>query len=296
MESNKENSKANKGIVVLLVIIVMVLAAVLGILFSKLKDQQKETIEIQEVLEGQKQRLESELIVLQADFGKLETNNDSLRTLASEQQDRITRLLAINADNAFKIRTYQKELETLRTILVDLYYRVDSLNQMNIALVRDKEILSKNLAAERTQTARLTETTQQLSSTVQRAQVLSVADIKTIGLNNKGSETPRVRNIHKLQTSFTIRENAVAAAGEKIFYLVIIQPDKKAMTNRNNAFFTTQEGDYIFYTDKRTIDYNNVDIEARIFSDNNDRLTEGRYDVRIYCEGYLVGSSSFVLR
>jgi len=50
MESNKENSKANKGVVVLLVIVIMVLAAVLGILFSKMKDQQKESIEIQEVL------------------------------------------------------------------------------------------------------------------------------------------------------------------------------------------------------------------------------------------------------
>jgi len=298
MESNKEvsKSKTNKGIVVLLVIIIMVLGAVLGVLFSRLKDQEREKIEIQEVLEGQKQRLEDELIALQVDFGKLETNNDSLKTLASSQQERITRLLAINADNAFKIRTYQKELETLRTILVDLYYRVDSINQLAERLKKEKDVLSRDLAAERSQTARLTETTQQLTTTVQRAQILSVADIKTIGLNNKGNETPRVRNVDKLQTSFTVRENSVAAAGDRIFYLVIIKPDKKAMTNKNNAYFTTHEGEEIVYTDRRTIEYNNVDLEARIFSDNQGRLTEGRYDVRIYCDGYLVGSSKFELR
>jgi len=296
MESNKESSKTNKGVVVLLVIIVMALAAVLGVLYSKMKDQEKEKVEIQEVLEGQKQRLENELLSLQSDFGKLETNNDSLKTLATEQQDRITRLLAINADNAFKIRTYQKELETLRTILVDLYYRVDSLHQMNVALSREKEEIARNLRAEQTQTRRLTEEREQLTSTVQRALVLSVSDIKTIGLNSKGSETPRVRNIDKLQTSFMIRENAVATAGERIFYLVIIKPDKRPLTNPHNAYFTTHEGVDIVFTDRRTIDYNNVDLEARIFSDNNGRLTEGRYDVRIYCDGYLVGSSSFVLR
>ena len=296
---NQETGKANKGIVVLLVIIILVLGAVVGVMFSKLSDQEKKKIEVQEALEDQKaikKILEDDLIDLQEKFGSLQTNNDSLKTLASEQQERISKLLAIQADNAYKIRTYQKELETLRTILKDLYYRVDSLNQQNIALKKEKDDLSKNLQAERVQTARLTEERQHLTTTVQKAQVLSVADIQTIGLNNKGKDTPRARNIDKLKTCFTVRENLVTAAGERVFYLVIINPAKKSLTNKNNDFFTMQEGNEIVYTDKRTMDYENKDIEVCIFSDNNGRLTDGKYEVRIYCEGYLVGTSTFVLK
>jgi len=303
MDNNKEKSKTNKGVLVLLIIVIMALGVFLVILYTKLNDQKKEnddqkkeSAQVQEFLEEQKQKLHDELVDLHEDFGKLETTNDSLKTLASSQQEHITKLLAERGNYIYEIRRYQKELETLRGVLVDLYYRVDSLNQLNIALTRDKEALNKNLDAERRETRRLTEEREQLTTTVQRARVLSVSDIKTIGLNNKGSETPRVRNIDKLQTSFTIRENPSAEPGERIFYLVIIKPDRTSLSNRSNAFFETHDGNHINYADKRTIDYNNVDIEARIFCDNNGRLTAGRYDLRIYCEGYLVGSSSFELR
>ena len=299
MESNKETGKANKGIVVLLVIIVLALGAAVGVMFSKLSDREKDRVKMQEALEDQqaiKKILEDDLVDLQYQFGSLQTNNDSLKTLASEQQERISKLLAMQADNAYKIKTYQKELETLRTILKDLYYRVDSLNQLNIALKEERDEFSRNLQVERTHTARLTEERQQLTTTVQKAQVLSAADINTTGLTNKGKDTPRARNVDKLKTCFIVRENLVAAAGERVFYLAIINPAKKALTNKNNDLFTTQEGNEIVYTDKRTIDYENKDIEVCIFSENNGRLTDGKYEVRIYCEGYLVGTSTFVLK
>jgi len=292
----REKSKASKGIVILLVIIVLVLGAAVGVMLSKLNDQKKESAEVQEVLERQKDALEDDLTDLQDQFGNLQTNNDSLKNLASEQQERITKLLTIQADNVQKIRTYQKELETLRGVLRGLIIQVDSLNQSNQALRAERTELSRNLAAERAQSTRLTEEGKRLSSTVQKAQILSVSDIKTVGLNNRSRENERVRNIENLKTCFTVRENQIAAAGERVFYLVIIKPDKKVLTNKANDTFPTQEGVEIVYTDRRFMDYENKDIEFCIYTQNNDRLTAGNYEVRVYCEGYLIGNSTFVLK
>jgi len=291
-----EKTKTSKGILVLLVIIVLVLGAAVGVMLSKLNDQKKEAAEVQEVLEGQKRVLENDLIDLQEQFGALQTNSDSLKHLASEQQERITKLLAIQADNSQKIRTYQKELETLRGVLRGLIIQVDSLQQSNVALRGEKTELARNLAAERAQSSRLSEDRERLTSTVQKAQILSVSDIQTTGLNARNSATERVRNIDKLKTCFTVRENQIATAGERAFYLVIIKPDKKVLTNRTNDIFTTQEGGEIVYTDRRFMDYENKDIEVCIFTDNNNRLTAGNYEVKVYCDGYLVGTSSFVLK
>jgi predicted RND superfamily exporter protein len=298
MESNNkpEKSKTNKGIVVLLVIIVMVLSAAVGIMLSMMNDLKTDAAEREEILEIQKKGLEDDLTNLHDQFGALQTNNDSLKTLASEQQDRITKLLAIQADNTFKIRQFQRELETLRGVLRSYINQVDSLNQSNIALRTERTELRRNLATERSQTARLTEDRERLTTTVQLAQILSAADIQTVGLNNRNRETDRVRNIEKLKTCFTVRENPVANAGERIFYIVITKPDRKVLPNRNNETFTMQEGAVAIYTDRRTIEYNNKDIEVCIFTDNNDRLTEGNYEVKIYCDGYMVGISNFVLR
>jgi len=296
---DQDKSKTNKGIVILLVIIVLVLSATVGILFSKLGDKKEEiqkAADIQEILESQKNSLEEDLTDLQYQFGSLQTNNDSLKTLASEQQEKITKLLAIQADNTYKIKTYQKELETLRGVLKSLIVQVDSLNTRNLALRAENTELSRNLAQERAQSSRLTEDKQKLTFTVQKAQILSASDVVTTGLNNRSRETDRVRNIEKLKTCFTVRENTVASASERILYLVIIKPDKKVLTNKTNDTFPTQEGDDIVYTAKRTIEYENKDIEPCIFSDNEGRLTAGNYEARLYCDGYLIGSSTFVLK
>jgi chromosome segregation ATPase len=292
----REKSKAGKGVIVLLVIIVLVLGASIGIMLSKLNDQKKEAAEVQEVLEGQKKILEDDLTDLQDQFGALQTNNDSLKNLASEQQLKITKLLTIQADNTQKIRTYQKELETLRGVLRSLIIQVDSLQQTNQALKNERTELTRNLAEERAQRNRLTEDKQKLTTTVQKAQILSVSDIKTIGLSNRNRETERVNNIDKLKTCFTVRENQIATAGERVFYLVIIKPDKKVLTNKANDIFSVQEGGEIVYTDRRFIDYENKDIEMCIFTDNDKRLTAGNYEAKVYCDGYLVGSSTFLLK
>ena len=294
-----EKTTTSKGVLVLLVIVIMVLSASIGIMLSRMNDlktDSAEKVEIMELLEIQKQSLENDLTDLQREFGSLQTNNDSLKTLASEQQERITKLLAVQADNAYKIRMYQKELETIRAVLKNVYVQIDSINQRNIALTKENNELAQNLKTERSQKDKLVEDKEKLTTTVQKAQILSAADIQTVGLNNKGKETPRVRNIEKLKTCFTVRENTVASAGEKVFYLVITKPDKKVLPSKNNEYFIMQEGAEIFYTDKRTIMYENADIEVCIFTDSNGRLAEGNYEVKIYCEGYLIGISTFILK
>ena len=293
---DKEKSKTNKGILILLVIVVMVLAAAVGIMLSKLSDQTKESVAVQEILEGQKKSLENDLTDLQDQFGALQTNNDSLKTLASVQQEKITKLLAIQADNASKIKMYQKELETLRGVLRSYIIQVDSLNQSNLALKAQNTDLERNLAAERAQSSRLTADKEKLTTTVQKAQILTASDILTTGLTNRSRETERVRNIEKLKTCFTVRENPVADAGERIFFLVIVKPDKKVLNNKAQDTFLTQEGGEIVYTDKRTIEYENKDIELCIYTDNDNRLTAGNYEAKLYCDGYSVGSSTFILK
>ena len=291
-----DQPKSNKGVLILLVIIVLVLGASVGIMLSKLNDQKKQSAEVQEILESQKQTLEEDLTDLQDQFGALQTNNDSLKTMANEQQEKITKLLAIQADNAYKIKMYQKELGTLREVLKSYIIQVDSLNQRNLTLTAEKTELTRNLAQERAQRERLSSDKDKLTTTVQKAQILSVGGVSVEGLNNRSKESFRVRNIEKLKTCFTVRENQVAAPGEKVFYLVIIKPDKKVLANKANDTFPVQDGGDLVYTAKRTIEYENKDIEACIFADNNGQLTAGSYEAKIYCDGYLLGTNTFELK
>ncbi len=294
--NDSKQNKSNKGVLILLVIIILVLGSGVGIMLSKLSDQKQDAAEVQNLLEEQKRSLEEDLTDLQDQFGSLRTNNDSLQQLAVTQQERITKLLAVQADNSYKIKMYQKELSTLREVLKSYIMQVDSLNTRNLALTAEKTELTKNLADERAQRERLSEDKQKLTSTVQKAQVVTVADIAVEGLNSRSKETQRVKTIDKLKACFTVRENPVATAGEKVFYLVIVKPDKKVLANKTNDTFSTQDGGSIVYTAKRTIEYENKDIEACIFADNNNQLIAGNYEIKVYGDGYLLGTSTFSLK
>jgi DNA repair exonuclease SbcCD ATPase subunit len=271
------------------------LAAVTAILIFKYLDLKKNSEETQGILEQQKIELEADLTNLQGEFGSLQTNNDSLQTLASTQQERIEKLLKVQADNVYKIKMYQKELKSLREVLRSYIVQVDSLDTHNKILREEKKVLSKSLSQEREQKNKLSEDKEKLTSTVQKAQILSIADIGVLGLNSRSKETPRVKNIEKLKTCFTVRENKVADAGERIFYIQIVKPDKKIMPNKSSDTFDTQDGATLVYTDKRTIEYENKDVEVCIYSDNNN-LIAGTYEVKVFCDGYLLGTFKFDLK
>ena len=101
-------------------------------------------------------------------------------------------MLAVQADNAYKIKMYQKELSTLRDVLKSYIVQVDSLNQRNLELSAEKTRLSRSLAQEREQRERLSVDKDKLTSTVQKALVLTVSDIAVLGLNNRSKETQQI--------------------------------------------------------------------------------------------------------
>ncbi|MDR1603065.1 MAG: hypothetical protein LBS42_11660 [Tannerella sp.] len=289
-------AKSPKGIFILLIIIILMLVAGVGILIFKYGDLKQVSADTQAILEQQKNTLEQDLTQLQGEFGALQTDNDSLQHLATEQQERITKLLNIQADNVYKIKTYQKELASLREVLKSYIVQVDSLNTRNLLLTQEKKELTRSLSQEREQRARLSEDKEKLATTVQKAQILSISDITVVGLNNRGKETQRIRYVEKLKTCFTVRANQVAETGERLFYVQIIKPNKQVIANKNNDVFAAYDGNETVYTDKRSVEYENKDLEVCIFSDNANRETAGTYEIKIYCDGYLLGNTKFELK
>jgi len=245
MEETKKSP--NKGLLVLLIILVLGAFAYVIVLQSRLTREKKESAEIQVLLEDQKVSLEEDLTQLKNEFGLLQTNNDSMKLLAADQQQKIEQLLQVQADNFQKIKMYQKELSTLRGVLKSYIAQVDSLNTRNVQLVSEKAVLSTQLAQEKMQTQQLSEEKQQLSTTVQKAQALMISPVNTHGETSRASETDRVRRIEKLKTCFTVRANQIAEAGERVFYVVIKLPGGKVLTNVSSAtFFCRRTRAYLY--------------------------------------------------
>lgn len=289
------SAKSNKGLTILLLILIIVLGAVVVVLVSKMNQQKSESTEVQQVLEGEKQSLSTELKDLIGEYDALKTNNDSMNHRIGEQQEKIKKLLTLQSSNIDLIRKYKKELSTLREVLKSYIVQVDSLNTRNQQLVKENVSVKSNLEEARTENIKVTQEKTELSSKVQKAAVITTSNIVVSPLNKRSKIENNASKVLKLKVCFTMRENSIAEAGAKDVYIRITRPDNAVIAYSQTDMFNFQ-GQEIVYSAKRQIEYEKKDIDVCIYWDNNNQLIMGDYTVDIFSEGNMIGTTKFNIK
>lgn len=292
--SNSSEAKPKRKAPVFLIVILIILACILGYLsytYVELKNQSE--IEKAE-LERQKNNLEEELKSIYSKYDSLKSENDTMNLKLTAEQLRIERLLKINANNVYKIRMYEKELETIRKVLRSYVYQIDSLNQANIALRTENIEVKQQLQKVEKEKDDLSQVKDELETKVEKASVISAKNIIVTPLNKRSRENDRINRIEKIRTCFTIRENPIIPPGNKTIYMRITRPDDVILTSGVNFF--EYQGEQIIYTESREVQYENVDVELCIFWTNDGQLIPGSYKVNLYADGNEIGSTTFSLR
>jgi len=292
-----QNQQENKPSLVLIITVIVLAVAtlVLGYQYYKESKQLTQTTEEKAILEDVKSDLEKQLRDMIVEYDSLKTSDDSLNILLTEEQDKIVRLLRMQASDAEKIRKYQDELETLRNVMRSYIVQIDSLNTRNQLLTEENLQVRQELSSITTEHVELSKTTELLNTQVQLGKVLSAKNIFIEPLNRRERENNRIRNITQIKVCFTIRENAIAEAGTKDIYLRILRPDELVLPNPNGETFEFN-GEQMIYSAVRQLDYENMDIDMCIYWDVVAELIEGNYTVILYSEGFEIGSASFSLR
>ncbi|HCC70934.1 MAG TPA: hypothetical protein DEQ09_07280 [Bacteroidales bacterium] len=280
-------------------IILSVIAGVLGTILAAMVIlyfmQRNNMIEMEILLTEQKDSLTNELIILKHGYDTLKTNNDSLNAKLDEEKEKIERLLAINASNVQTIRTYRKEIKTMREIMKSYIVQIDSLNTRNLILIAENTEIKQQMRQVEQTNIELTQVKDELSSKVDIASVIKSREIRPVTMNKKRKETDRLDRFVKLEVAFILNENPIVEPGKKTVYMRVTRPDGLVITNSPDNLFQ-YEGDSIIYTENRTIEYLNKDVEISIFVDNNGDFISGTYNIDLYLDGNIIGSSSFMLK
>ncbi|MCA1757402.1 MAG: hypothetical protein LC649_08095 [Bacteroidales bacterium] len=257
--------------------------------------QKNNMVEMENVLTEEKDSLANELVLLMHGYDTLKTNNDTLNAKLVEEQEKIERLLSINASNAQLIRTYKKEIGTMRDIMKSYIVQIDSLNTRNKLLVAENIEIKEQISRFEQSNQELSKVREELSTKVEIASVIQAKDIRPTPLNQRRKETDRISRMVNLMVCFTLRENAIVEAGSKTIYMRVLRPDSLLVTVSPDNVFQAG-GENLIYTESRTVDYLNQDVEVCIYVDNNGDFIEGTYSVELYLEGELIGTGSFMLK
>ncbi|MCK4699450.1 MAG: hypothetical protein KAT38_03930, partial [Bacteroidales bacterium] len=97
------------GITILVVSVVVLFLALSGLIYLYFS-QKADMVEMETVLTAEKDSLTNELQEMIIGYDTLKTSNVTLNIKLEEEQNKIKRLIQIQASNARKIQLYKKEL------------------------------------------------------------------------------------------------------------------------------------------------------------------------------------------
>jgi DNA repair ATPase RecN len=272
----------------------VILAAALIFLVVMYFDQKNKMVEIETVLTQEKDSLANELRLMVHGYDTLKTDNDTLMSNLQREKKRIQQLLSLNASNVQLVKKYKAEIGTMREIMKGYIVQIDSLNTLNQQLVAENTGIKKQITEVQNTNVELTKVKEELTSKVTVASVIQAKDINAVTLNKKRKETNRLAVIDKLRICFTLRENPIAAAGEKEVFMRVIRPDSLVITTSPDNLFDFN-GNKLVYSASRLVDYMNQDIEMCIFLDNTGDFIVGTYSVELYLENNIIGRTTFAL-
>ena len=260
-----------KGAPVVMIVSTIILTLGLVALVVLFYNQKSKMVEMEQVLTEEKDSLANELRMMMYGYDTLKTSNDTLSAQISRERTRIQKLLEINASNAQLIRKYKAEISTMRDIMKSYIVQIDSLNTRNQALTAENVEIKQQITAVQESNVELEKTRDELTSKVNVASVIQAKDIVAMALNKKRKETDVIKRLDKVRVCFTLRENPIAEAGNKIVYLRVVRPDQLVITPSPENLFEVQ-GEQLIYSANRAVDYANADIEMCIFLDNTGDL------------------------
>ena len=264
--------------------------------------QQQRTInDMRELSALDKQMLQDQFDELNMQYEEFsfEISNDSIAKRLEQEQAKVQRLMEelkqVKSTDAAEISRLRRELDTLRKILKSYVIQIDSLNRANEALRTENKAQREEISRVTSRQRQLQEEKSDLTEKVQLAAKLSVSNFRTVGLNNRGRDTKRIKSMKQLQIIFQVDRNVTAEPGMKTIYVRLSKPDGSLMQQSGESGTMPFESGQVPYSVSRQIEYSGEPTQVSLYWDIQEYLPEGSYVAEIFADGYKIGRYSFSL-
>jgi hypothetical protein len=281
-----------KKIMYALIAVAVILAGVLAYIWYQKSSLVKElTIEKEELTE-QMVALQNDYATLSSEYDDINLQLDSSRL---EVQMLIEKITKTEATNRSKIRQYEKELGTLRSIMKNYIVQIDSLNTINKQLTADAAAARREAAESRRKQQELNKTVEELSGQVAAGSVIKARGVRIEAYNGSDNVTDRSSRVVRLLTTLSLVENDLAPKGPVRVYIRVKGPDGILLTNDTQRTFEVN-GEPMICSASREVDYQGKEVEMSIYLNDITGYVKGIYTVEAYTEQTFLGSAELMLR
>ena len=247
----------------------------------------------------EKEELTEQMIALQNDYATLSSDYDDINLQLDssrlEVQMLIEKITQTEATNRSKIRQYEKELGTLRSIMRNYIVQIYSLNTLNKQLTADAAAARREAAESRKKQQELSKEIESLSGQVAAGSVIKARGIVIEAYNASDKVTDRSSRVVRLLTTLSLVENDLAPKGPVRVYIRVKGPDGILLTNDSQRTFQV-DGEPMICSASREVDYQGKEVELSIYLNDITGYVKGIYTVEAYTDQTRLGSAELMLR
>ena len=291
-EAEKKSNSGLKTVMIIMTVLSVILAGVLAYVWMS-----NRTLVSQLTLE--KEELTEQVQALQLDYENLSSEydviNSQLDSSREEISQRIDRLKKPQATDRNKIRQYEKELGTLRSIMRSYIVQIDSLNQLNHQLSAEAASARREAAESKKLNAALTQQVETLEGKVSAGSVLKARALRVEAFTTADKKTDRSSRVERLLVSLSLVENELAQRGPVRVYVRVTAPDGSLLSDGRGTTFTL-DGNTLEATASREVDYQGAEVELGVYVNNVSSYQKGVYSVEAYTEQSVLGTAELLLR
>lgn len=295
LERREAEKKANGGLKTVMIVMIVVAVALAAALAYVMMSKNK----LVSQLNDEKTDLTEQLIALQNDYADLTTEYDAINYQLDSSREEIAQLIervrVTEATNRSKIRQYEKELGTLRSIMRGYIVQIDSLNTLNKQLTAEAASARKEAAASKRMNAELTQQVESLTDKVTAGSILKARGLRMEAFNASDRVTDRCTRVVRLLVTLSLVENELATRGPVRVFVRVTDPSGNLLLDGKGTTFTFEE-QTMEATASREVDYQGAEVELGIYVNNIPEFTKGIYTVQAYTEQSLLGSAELMLR
>ena len=286
----------NKKILIPLIVVILALVGAAVWLFINLQEQKQVVQDMEELAELDKQEMENEYERFTMQYSEMKTqiNNDSIIAQLTAEQMKTQKLLEelkqVKASDAREIARLKKELATVREVLRDYVYQIDSLNRLNQNLMAENSRVNAELTERNAQVAGLSSEKASLSEKVAIAAQLDATGISLQMLNKRGKVAKKLKDLVQFRVSFNIAKNVTASNGNRTVYVRIQNPGGNTLSGGGSFAYENRN---IECSAKKVIEYTGEETPVTVYWNMTQMLEAGDYRVSIFVDGNMIGTKTF---
>ena len=286
----------NKKILIPLIIVILALVGAAAWLFINLQEQKQVVQDMEELAELDKQEMENEYERFTMQYSEMKTqiNNESIIAQLTAEQMKTQKLLEelkqVKAIDAREIARLKKELATVREVLRDYVYQIDSLNRLNQNLMAENSRVNAELTERNAQVAGLSSEKASLSEKVAIAAQLDATGISLQMLDKRGKVAKKLKDLKQFRVSFNIAKNVTASNGNRTVYVRIQNPGGNTLSGGGTFAYENRN---IECSAKKVIEYTGEETPVTVYWNMTQMLEAGDYRVSIFVDGNMIGTKTF---